>query len=136
MRKMLKGLSVLQIIIGILCAVVGIATLILGSFMGGAVKLPAEQQALTDMKVSAVLGLISAVFNFCCGWCGLKGEKGNQKSLSMAVKLGWIGLIAAVASGALTLFGDADIERVCTVVASSVVPVLFLISAKSVSREQ
>lgn len=136
MRKMLKGLSVLQIIIGILCAVVGIATLILGSFMGGAVKLPAERQALTAMKVSAVLGLISAVFNFCCGWCGLKGEKGNQKSMSMAVKLGWIGLIAALASGALTLFGDADIERVCTVVASSVVPVLFLISAKSVSREQ
>lgn len=109
MRKMLKGLSILQIIIGILGVVVGIATLVMGDLMGSLVKLPAEQEALTAMKVSAVLGLISAIFNFSCGWCGLKGEKGNKNSLSMAVKLGWIGLIAAVVSGALTLFGDADI---------------------------
>lgn len=136
MKKLLKGLSILQIVIGILAAVVGIASLIMGSLMSGLAALPAEQQALTAMKVSAVLGLISAVFNFSCGWYGLKGEKGNDKSLSMAVKLGWLGLIAAVVSGALTLFGDADIERVCTVAASSVVPVLFLISAKNVSRDR
>lgn len=132
---MLKGLSILQIIIAVLCAVVGIGTLIIGNLMDSLVKLPAEQQALIAMKVSAVLGLISAVFNFCCGWCGLKGAKGNKKSLSMAVKLGWIGLIAALVSGGVTLFGDADIERVCTAVSSSVVPVLFLISAKSVNRD-
>lgn len=135
MRKMLKGLSILQIIIGILCAIVGIATLIMGNLMDGLAKLPAEQQALIGMEVSAVLGLISAVFNFCCGWCGLKGEKGDKKSLSRAVKLGWLGLIAALVSGGLTLFGDADIERVSTVIGSSVVPVLFLISAKSVSKD-
>lgn len=135
MRKMLKVLSILQIIIGILCVVVGVATLIMGNLMEGLVKFPAEQQALIAMKVSAVLGLISAVFNFCCGWYGLKGEKGNKKSLSMAVKFGWIGLIAALVSGVLILFGDADIERVSTVISSSIVPVLFLISAKSVSRD-
>ncbi len=134
-RKLLKGLSILQIIIAILCVVVGIATLLLGNLMNDMVTLPAEQQALVSMKVSAVLGLISAVFNFSCGWCGLKGAKGNKKSLSIAVKLGWLGLIAAVISGALTLFGDADMERVSTAVASSVVPVLFLISAKSVNRD-
>lgn len=49
---------------------------------------PAEQQVLISMEVSAVLGLISGMFNFLCGWYGLKGEKGNKKSLSMAVKLG------------------------------------------------
>lgn len=135
MRRMLKVLSILQIIIGILCVVVGVATLIMGNLMDGLVKFPAEQQALIAMKVSAVLGLISAVFNFCCGWYGLKGEKGNKKSLSMAVKFGWIGLIAALVSGVLILFGDADIERVSTAVSSSIVPVLFLISAKSVSRD-
>ena len=135
MRKMLKGLSILQIIIGILGVVVGIATLVMGDLMGSLVKLPAEQEALTAMKVSAVLGLISAIFNFSCGWCGLKGEKGNKNSLTMAVKLGWIGLIAAVVSGALTLFGDADIERISTVAASSIVPILFLVSAKNVSKD-
>ena len=135
MRKMLKGLSILQIIIGILGVVVGIATLVMGDLMGSLVKLPAEQEALTAMKVSAVLGLISAIFNFSCGWCGLKGEKGNKNSLSMAVKLGWIGLIAAVVSGALTLFGDVDIERISTVAASSIVPILFLVSAKNVSKD-
>lgn len=46
--------------------------LIMGNLMDGLVKLPAEQQALISMKVSAVLGLISAVFNLCCGWYGLK----------------------------------------------------------------
>lgn len=135
LRKMLKVLSVLQIIIAILCAVVGIATLAIGDLMEGYIKLPAEQQALVAMKVSAVLGLISAVFNFSCGWCGLKGEKGNKKSLSMAVKLGWLGLIAALVSGVLTLFGDVSMERVSTVASSSIVPILFLISAKSVSRD-
>lgn len=135
MRKLLKGLSVLQIIIGVLCAVVAIATLVLGDLMDGHVTLPAQQQALTAMKVSAVLGLVSAVFNFSCGWCGLKGGKGNKKSLSMAVKLGWLGLIAAVVSGVLALIGDADLDRICSVAASSIVPVLFLLSARSVNRE-
>ena len=133
MRKLLKGLSVLQIVIGILCAVVGIVDLVIGDLMSSLAKLPAEQQALTAMRVSAVLGLISAVFNFNCGWCGLKGEKGNKKSLSRAVKLGWLGLVAAVVSGVLTVFGDMNFERVCTVVASSVVPILFLVSVKSIS---
>ncbi len=135
MKKLLKVLSVLQIIIGILCAVTGVATLLLGNLMNDYVSLPAEQQALIAMKVPAVLGLISAVFNFGCGWCGLKGAKGNKKSLSMAVKLGWLGLIMAVVSGVLTLFGDVTAERVSTVIASSVVPVLFLVSAKSVRKD-
>ncbi len=135
MRKMLKGLSVLQIVIGILCAVVGGVALALGGAMGGIAKLPEEQQALTGMKVSAVLGLFSAIFNFSCGWCGLKGAKGNECSLSLAVKLGWLGLIAAFVSGALALIGDAGADRIFTVAASSIVPVLFLISARSVSRD-
>lgn len=132
MKKLLKGLSVLEIVIGVFCAIVAIAMLALGQFMGGAVQMPAEQQALLSMKVSAVLGLISAVFNFFCGFFGFKGAKGDQRKLSLAVKMGWVGLAAALASGVLVLFGDVSAERVSTVIFSSIVPVLFLISAKSV----
>ncbi|MCI8940932.1 MAG: hypothetical protein HFH12_13245 [Dorea sp.] len=67
MKKVLKGLSVLQIVIGVLCAVVAIAALTVGDLISGAVKLPSEQQALTAMKVSAALGLVSAAFNFGYG---------------------------------------------------------------------
>lgn len=135
MKKLFKGLSVLEIVLGILCAVVGIATLLLGNFMDGAVEMPAEQQALVSMKVSAVLGLISAVFNFGCGYFGLKGAGGNQDKLAVAVKLGWIGFIAAIVSAALALIGDAGIDRICTAVCSSIVPILFLISVRSVKKD-
>lgn len=47
-----------------------------------------------------------------------------------------LGLIAALVSGVLTLFGDVTAERVCTVASSSIVPVLFLISAKSVRKDR
>lgn len=43
MKKVLKGLSVLQIVIGVLCAVVAIAALTVGDLISGAVKLPSEQ---------------------------------------------------------------------------------------------
>lgn len=135
MKKMLKVLSILELVIGILSLVVGIATLALGGFMDSAVNLPAEQQALVSMKVSAVLGLISGVFNLGCGFFGLKGANGDQGKLSTAVKLGWIGLIAALVSGVLALAGDTTIDRVITAVCSSVVPVLFLISAKSMKND-
>lgn len=135
MKKLLKGLSVLQIVLGILCAVIGIASLMAGNLMSSAVKLPAEQQALTALKVSAVLGLFSAVFNFGCGYFGFKGAGGDWDKLSVAVKLGWVGLIAAIVSAALSLVGDAGIDRITTAVCSSVVPVLFLVSARSVKND-
>lgn len=135
MKKLLKGLSVLEIVLGILCAVAGIAALLLGSFMNEAVKQPAEQQALVSLKVSAVLGLISAVFNLGCGYYGLKGAEGNQDKLAVAVKLGWIGFFAAIVSAVLALIGDAGIDRICTAVFSSVVPILFLISARSMKKD-
>lgn len=132
MKKLLKGLSVLQIVIGVLGVVTAIASLALGGWIGGEVKLYAEQQALIAMKVTAVIGLISAVFNFACGYCGFKGANGDHKKLSAAVKLGFIGLAAALVSGMLTLYGDASLDRICMTGASSIVPILFLISAKSV----
>lgn len=132
MKKLLKVLSVLQIIIGILGIIVAIASLGLGEFMNGAVETSAQQQALVSLKVSAVLGLFSSIFDFGCGYCGLKGARGDQKKLSAAIKLGWLGLAAALVSGVLVLIGDATASRVSMVVSSSVVPVLFLISAKSV----
>lgn len=132
MKKILKGLSVLQIVIGILGMAVAIATLALGKLMDSEAEMTMQQQALTAMMVSAVLGMVSSVFNFGCGYCGLKGAGGNLKKLSAAIRMGWLGLAAAIVSGVLTLFGDVTIERVYMVAASSVVPVLFLVSAISV----
>lgn len=135
MKKMLKGLSILELVIGILSLVVGIAALALGGLMDSAVSVPAEQQALVSMKVSAVLGIISGLFNLECGIFGLKGANGDQGKLSAAVKFGWIGLIAALVSGVLTLAGDVSADRIITAVCSSIVPVLFLISARSVKND-
>lgn len=133
MKKLLKVLSVLEILIGIGCAIVAIAGLLMGGLAGVGAEQPLEQQAVTMVKVSSVLGLVSAVFNFLCGSCGLRGTApGNEGALSAAVKLGWIGLIAAVASAVMTLVGDVSVERIISAVCSSLVPVLFLISAKSV----
>lgn len=71
-----------------------------------------------------------------CGYrhCDFKGARGSQGSLSLAVKLGWIGLIAALVSGVLAVFGDAEAGRIGTAVSSTIVPILFLISAKSVKN--
>lgn len=75
-------------------------------------------------------------WNFMCGYrhCDFKGARGSQGSLSLAVKLGWIGLIAALVSGVLAVFGDAEAGRIGTAVSSTIVPILFLISAKSVKN--
>ena len=135
MKKLLKGLSVLEIVIGVLSLVVGIAALTVGGIMGAAAELPIEQQATISMKVSAVLCLISGVFNLACGICGLKGAKGDEKKLATAVVLGWIGLVSAVISGALTLIGDASIARICSTIFGSVSPILVLVSAASVKKE-
>lgn len=82
--------------------------------MGGGATLPVEEQAAVTVKLTAVLGLFSAVFNFSCGFCGLRGAKpGSERSLSAAaVKLGWLGLIAALVSAVFTLIGDVTRERV------------------------
>jgi len=130
---MLKVLSVLELLIGIGCGAIAVAGLLASGLISGAATLPLEQQAVTLIKVSAIFGLISAVFNFFCGFCGLKGAApGNERKLSAAVKLGWLGLIAAVVSAALMLVGDLTVERALSALCSSVVPLLFLISAKSV----
>lgn len=134
LKKLLKVLSVLQIVIGILGIIVAAATLGLGKFMNEAVETSVQQQALTSLKVSAVLGLLSSIFDFGCGYCGLKGSRGDRKKLSAAVKLGWLGLAAALVSGVLVLYGDATANRIYMVASSCVVPVLFLISAKSVKN--
>lgn len=134
MKKLLKVLSVLLIIIGILGILVAAATLGLGKFMNEAAETSAQQQALTSLKVSGGLGLISSIFDFGCGYCGLKGAGGNRKKLSAAVRLGWLGLAAALASGILVLYGDATANRIYMVASSCVVPVLFLISARSVKN--
>jgi len=137
MRGLLKILSVLEMLIGIGCGIVAVAGLVASGLISDAATLPLEQQAVTLIRVSAIFGLLSAVFNFACGFCGLKGATpGNEGPLSAAVKLGWLGLIAAVASAVLMLVGDLTVGRALSALCSCVLPVLFLISAKSVRDER
>lgn len=135
MKKLLKVLSILELIIGILGLIVSILALTAGGLISGVAELPVEQEVAIVMIVSAVMGLISGAFNCGCGICGLKGANGNVGKISAAVVLGWIGLISAVISGVLTLFGDVSAGRITSAICGIIVPVLFLISAKSVKKE-
>lgn len=132
MKKLLKVLSVVEIILGILCAVVAVAGLVMGGLLSGGAELPLEQQALTLVKVSAVFGLVSALFNLICGVCGLQGANGNGAKLSTAVKLGWISVVIGVVSGVLSVVGNVGVEQITSAVACLVLPVLFLVAALGV----
>lgn len=129
MKKMLKPLSILQLVVGVLAVIVGIMSLVLANALEGAAGQAPVGTALAAMRVSTVLGLCAGVFDLGCGFTGLKGAGGNRKMLSVAVTLGWIGLAAAAASGVMMLFGDFTLDRAVTAVCSAVVPVLFLLAA-------
>ena len=129
MKKMLKPLSILQLVVGLLAVIVGIMSLVLANALEGAAGQAPVGTALAAMRVSTVLGLCAGVFDLGCGFTGLKGAGGSRKMLSVAVTLGWIGLAAAAASGVMMLFGDFTLDRAVTAVCSAVVPVLFLLAA-------
>lgn len=129
MKKMLKPLSILQLVVGVLAVIVGIMSLVLANALEGAAGQAPVGTALAAMRVSTVLGLCAGVFDLGCGFTGLKGAGGSLKMLSVAVTLGWIGLAAAAASGVMMLFGDFTLDRAVTAVCSAVVPVLFLLAA-------
>lgn len=129
MKKMLKPLSILQLVVGVLAVIVGIMSLVLANALEGAAGQAPVGTALAAMRVSTVLGLCAGMFDLGCGFTGLKGAGGNRKMLSVAVTLGWIGLAAAAASGVMMLFGDFTLDRAVTAVCSAVVPVLFLLAA-------
>lgn len=136
MKKMLKGLSVLEIIIGILAVIVAVGGLAMGGLMEGGAENGLQMQAVVTVKASAILGLISGLFNLGCGFCGFQGAGGNRGLLALAVILGWVGLLSALVSGVLLLFGSATADRIGTATASAIVPVLFLVSAMSVKRRR
>lgn len=129
MKKILKPLSILQLVVGVLAVIVGIMSLVLANALEGAAGQAPVGTALAAMRVSAVLGLCAGLFDLGCGFTGLKGAGGSRKMLSVAVTLGWIGLAAAAASGVMMLFGDFTPDRAVTAVCSAVVPVLFLLAA-------
>lgn len=129
MKKLLKVLSVVEIILGVLCAVVAVAGLVMGGLLSGGAELPLERQALTLVKVSAVFGLISALFNLICGACGLQGANGNTQKLSSAVKLGWVSVVIGVVSGVLSVVGNVGVEQITSAVACLILPILFLVAA-------
>lgn len=132
MRKMLKVLSVLEIVLGLLCGVIAVAGLALGGVIGGAAELPIEHQAAILVKVSSAVGLLSALFNLVCGFSGWKGANGDEKKLSRAVALGWLGLIAGAVSAVMIIVGNVSVDRIFSAIAGMIVPVLFLAAAKSV----
>ena len=63
MKKMLKGLSVLEIIIGILAVLAAVGGLAMGRLMEGGAENGLQMQAIITVKASAILGLISGLFN-------------------------------------------------------------------------
>ena len=131
MRKMLKVLSVLEIVLGLLCGVIAVAGLALGGLIGGAAELSAEQQVVILVKVSSAVGLVSALFNLACGFSGWKGANGDEKKLSQTVVLGWVGLIAGAVSAVMTIAGNVSADRIFSALAGMIVPALFLAAAKS-----
>lgn len=134
MKKMLKPLSILQLVTGGLAVIVGIISLVLANALEGAAGQAPVGTALTAMRVSAVLGLCAGVFDLGCGFTGLKGAGGDRRMLSAAISLGWIGLAVAAASGGIMLFGGVAPGRAATAVCSAVVPVLFLLAAMDARR--
>lgn len=136
MRKLLKVLSVLEMVLGLLCGVIAVAGMVLGGLIGGAAELPVEHQAVILVKVSSTVGLVSALFNMACGFSGWKGANGDEKKLSQAVALGWIGLIAGAVSAVMTIVGNVSADRTFSALAGMIVPALFLAAAKSVQSER
>lgn len=132
MKKLLKGLSVLEVILGVLCAVVAVAGLAMGGLLQGGAELPIEREALSLVKVSAGFGLASALFNLAGGVCGLQGANGNAGRLSTAIKLGWVSVVFGVVTGAVSLVGNVGVDQVLSAVACVIVPILFLVAALGV----
>lgn len=131
MVKLLKGLSVLEVIIGVVALVIGVLAIAGAGIMAPAAVSEAEGEVVTTFRVEGALLIISGIFNLACGLNGFGGAKGNRKKLGSAIKLGWVGLIAAAISAAMLIIGNVNVSSITSAVASSVVPVLFLVSAYS-----
>lgn len=61
MKKMLKPLSILQLVVGVLAVIVGIMSLVLANALEGAAGQAPVGTALAAMRVSTVLGLCAGV---------------------------------------------------------------------------
>lgn len=129
MKSLLKGLSVVEIIIGIIGLIVGGLALAGAGIMAPDAVTDPENQVVMLFRVHGILLALSGVFNLVCGMKGLGGAKGDGKKLSAAITLGWVGLLAAVFSAAMTLIGNVHIGSVISAVCSAIIPVLFLVSA-------
>lgn len=133
MKSLLKPLSILQIILGVLSLIGAVLVFIGGNYINSIAQTGNETELGALFIASGIIALVSGLFNFACGLCGLKGANGNAKKLNTAIKLGWVGFVMAILSLAMTFIGNKSltVNTAISSIASAVIPVLFLLSAKA-----
>lgn len=112
-KTALKVVSVIQLILGILCLILGIV-LIIGL---------RESAGLTTMVVIAVLG---AVFNIFAGIFGLRAAKDPEKK-TPAVVLGTLAFINGLAGVILSF----SVQTVC----GFIIPLIYFICALTLRKD-
>ena len=141
MKTILKLTSVLQIISGALSIITGVLLLAGGGLLGAAsTNAAGDTQTAGVMLTGMALVLAAAVvaggiFSLICGIFGLKGAKGNQGKLKAALVLGWISLVLCAVSAAGDIIGKADTQQMLSSILGIIIPLLFVISATSVKKE-
>lgn len=133
MKSLLKPLSILQIILGILSIIGAVLILVGGNYVNSIAQNGGEKTLGALFIAIGIITVVSGLFNLACGLCGLKGANGNEKKLNTAIKLGWVGLVMAILSLITTFIGNDSLNANTAVssLLSAVIPVLFLLSAKA-----
>jgi hypothetical protein len=134
MKLALKIISVIYIIAAVICFVIAILML------AGGLTL------FTDVKDSLVIGvlyglgavvIIIGVLNFIIGMSGIKGCKGNIKSLNIGMILSGITIILVVASAivGMVMYDIKDMSTYCYTAGQIIIPVIFTVLASNVKKE-
>ncbi len=117
MKTLLKVLSVVLIISGIISIILGIiaiasgggvAVLGLSALTGADTTHTTEDSALAAglgvvILIGGIIALIGAVFTLITGIFGWKGANGNKGKLKAALVMGWISLGLSIVSLVMTI---------------------------------
>ena len=143
MRTFLKVLSILLIIGAAISIVLGVVTIGGGGVIAGLggygnMGLTADESfgAALVGGVAVVMGIfliLSAAFNLITGIFGSIGANGGTGKLKAALVLGWISLVLSVIGAIVSLSGDNGFINALLQV---ILPLLFVIAATNVKREQ
>lgn len=101
MKVLLKVLSVLMDIAGVIQIIGAIVCILLSGFgmaglmASGGVGIGALAVGVAG-GVAGVVCLISGIFDLACGICGYKGANGDRKRLNIALVLGIIALVFSI----------------------------------------